>query len=156
MTVIIILAVFALILGLLEVFVLPGFGWAGIGSIACAIVDAYLIYAEYGVAWACAAVVIALVILGVMLYAVAHSHTFDRMSLHTAIDSTNATPEQLSISVGDEGRALTRLALVGNADFNGKQVEVKSAGSFINPGTRIRVIHVNEATITVEAISNAQ
>ena len=78
------------------------------------------------------------------------------MSLHTAIDSTNATPEQLSISVGDEGRALTRLALVGNADFNGKQVEVKSAGSFINPGTRIRVIHVNEATITVEPISDAQ
>lgn len=156
MTVIIILAVFALILGLLEVFVLPDFGWAGIGSIACAIVDAYLIYAEYGVTWACTAIVIALVVLGIMLYGVAHSRTFDRMSLHTAIDSTNATPEQLSISVGDKGRALTRLALVGNAEINGKQVEVKSAGSFINPGTPICVTHVCEATITVEPITDTQ
>ena len=152
MTIIIILAVFALLLGLLEVFVLPGFGWAGIGSIACAVADACLIYADYGWQWACVAVVIALVVLGIMLYVVAHSRTFDRMSLKASIDSTNATADQLSICVGDEGRALTRLALVGNAEIAGKQVEVKSAGEFIDPGTPIRVIRVSEATITVEKI----
>ena len=71
------------------------------------------------------------------------------MSLHTSIDSTNATAEQLSIKVGDTGRALTRLALVGNAEIAGKQVEVKSSGEFINPGMPIRVVSVNEAQIIV-------
>ena len=125
MTVIIILAAFTLILGLIEIFITPGFGLAGIGSIICALADVVLIYTDYGFGWACGAVVIGLVVLGIMLYIVAHSRTFDRMSLHTAITSTNAT-------------------------IGGKQVEVKSSGEFINPGTPVRVISVSEATIIVE------
>lgn len=152
LTVIIILAAVALLLSLLEIFVLPGFGIAGIGAIICAVVDAVLIYNVYGLGWAAAAVVAAIIVLGLMLYVVAHSRTVDRMALHASIDSTNATAAQLSVRVGDEGRALTRLALIGNADFDGKQVEVKSSGDFINPGTPIRVTAVSEAAITVEAV----
>lgn len=150
MTLIIILAALSLVLGLLEIFILPGFGFAGIGSIVCAVVDAILIYNAYGFSWACIAVVVAILLLVLMLYIVANSRTFDRMSLKTSIDSTNATTEQLSIKVGNEGRAITRLALVGNAEIEGKQVEVKSSGEFINSGTPIRVIKVDKAQIIVE------
>lgn len=150
MTLIIILAALSLVLGLLEIFILPGFGFAGIGSIVCAVVDAILIYNAYGFSWACIAVVVAILLLVLMLYIVANSRTFDRMSLKTSIDSTNATTEQLSVKVGNEGRAITRLALVGNAEIEGKQVEVKSSGEFINFGTPIRVIKVDKAQIIVE------
>lgn len=150
MTLIIILAALSLVLGLLEIFILPGFGFAGIGSIVCAVVDAILIYNAYGFSWACIAVVVAILLLVLMLYIVANSRTFDRMSLKTSIDSTNATTEQLSVKVGNEGRAITRLALVGNAEIEGKQVEVKSSGKFINSGTPIRVIKVDKAQIIVE------
>lgn len=150
MTLIIILAALSLVLGLLEIFILPGFGFAGIGSIICAVVDAILIYNAYGFSWACIAVVVAILLLVLMLYIVANSRTFDRMSLKTSIDSTNATTEQLSVKVGNEGRAITRLALVGNAEIEGKQVEVKSSGEFINSGTPIRVIKVDKAQIIVE------
>uniref|UniRef100_UPI00402584AD NfeD family protein n=1 Tax=Alloprevotella sp. TaxID=1872471 RepID=UPI00402584AD len=150
MTLIIILAALSLVLGLLEIFILPGFGFAGIGSIVCAVVDAILIYNAYGFSWACIAVVVAILLLVLMLYIVANSRTFDRMSLNTSIDSTNATTEQLSVKVGNEGRAITRLALVGNAEIEGKQVEVKSSGEFINSGTPIRVIKVDKAQIIVE------
>lgn len=150
MTLIIILAALSLVLGLLEIFILPGFGFAGIGSIVCAVVDAILIYNAYGFSWACIAVVVAILLLVLMLYIVANSRTFDRMSLKTSIDSTNATTEQLSVKVGNEGRAITRLALVGNAEIKGKQVEVKSSGEFINSGTPIRVIKVDKAQIIVE------
>ncbi len=150
MTLIIILAALSLVLGLLEIFILPGFGFAGIGSIVCALVDAILIYNAYGFSWACIAVVVAILLLVLMLYIVANSRTFDRMSLKTSIDSTNATTEQLSVKVGNEGRAITRLALVGNAEIEGKQVEVKSSGEFINSGTPIRVIKVDKAQIIVE------
>lgn len=150
MTLIIILAALSLVLGLLEIFILPGFGFAGIGSIVCAVVDAILIYNAYGFSWACIAVVVTILLLVLMLYIVANSRTFDRMSLKTSIDSTNATTEQLSVKVGNEGRAITRLALVGNAEIEGKQVEVKSSGEFINSGTPIRVIKVDKAQIIVE------
>lgn len=150
MTLIIILAALSLVLGLLEIFILPGFGFAGIGSIVCAVVDAILIYNAYGFSWACIAVVVAILLLVLMLYIVANSRTFDRMSLKTSIDSTNATTEQLSVKVGNEGRAITRLALVGNAEIEGKLVEVKSSGEFINSGTPIRVIKVDKAQIIVE------
>ncbi len=150
MTLIISLAALSLVLGLLEIFILPGFGFAGIGSIVCAVVDAILIYNAYGFSWACIAVVVAILLLVLMLYIVANSRTFDRMSLKTSIDSTNATTEQLSVKVGNEGRAITRLALVGNAEIEGKQVEVKSSGEFINSGTPIRVIKVDKAQIIVE------
>lgn len=150
-TIIIIIAVLALVLGLLEVFVFPGFGLAGISSIICAVIDVILVYNAYGLGWACVALLTGLALLTLILYVIAHSRTFDRMSLHTSIDSTNATPEQLSVQVGDKGQAITRLALVGNARINNKVVEVKSAGAFITPGTSIRVVSVNEAQIIVEA-----
>lgn len=155
MTVIIILAAFALALGILEIFVLPGFGIAGIGSIACAVIDVVLIYNSYGFASAVVCTVVGLILLVFALWWVAHSKTLDKLSLHSTISSSNATEAQLSVRIGDEGTAVTRLALIGNALINGKQVEVKSSGAFINPGTPIRVTQVSEANITVEAIESA-
>ena len=73
----------------------------------------------------------------------------DKVSLHTSIDSTSATAEQLAVKVGDKGKALTRLALIGNAEINGAVVEVKSSGEFLDPGTPVVVIRVLEALITV-------
>ena len=152
MTLILILAALALVLAFVEIVIVPGFGLEGMGAILCALIDVVIIYSEHGLLWAVVAIVAALAVLGLMLWWVSRSRTMDKMALHTSIDSTNATPEQLSVRVGDVGTALTRLALVGNAEIGGKTVEVKSSGAFINPGTPIRVVRVNEANITVEAI----
>ena len=152
MTLILILAALAVVLAFVEILIVPGFGLAGAGAALCAVADVALIYSEFGLLWALVAFVLALVALGLMLGWVAHSKTMDKISLHTSIDSTNATAEQLLVKPGDTGRALTRLALVGNAEIGGKTVEVKSSGAFINPGTPIRVVRVSEANITVEAI----
>ena len=63
------------------------------------------------------------------------SKTLEKYSLHKSIDSTAATQDQLSVQPGDEGVAVTRLALIGNADIGGRLVEVKSADSR-NSGSR--------------------
>ena len=152
MATILIVALLAILLGLLEIFVLPGFGIAGIAAIVCAVLDAIFIYNQYGALWTVVAVVVAVAILCIMLYTVAHSRSVERLSLKAAIKSTNATQEQLSVKVGDTGHSLTRLALVGNAEIGGKQVEVKSSGEFIDANTPIRVVMVNEALVVVERI----
>ena len=154
MATILVIALLAMLLGLLEIFVLPGFGIAGIGALVCAVLDAVFIYNQYGALWTVVAVVIAVAILSIMLYVVAHSHSVERLSLKTAIKSTNATKEQLSIKVVDTGLETTRLALVGNADIAGKQGEVKAAGAFIDANTPIRVVMVNEALIVVEKLTD--
>lgn len=150
LTVILILAALALILGFVEVFVMPGFGLPGISAIVCAVICAICIYNAYGLWPAAVAVVAGVAVLLVALRWVAHSKTFDKMALHTSIDSTAATKAQLSVKPGDTGKALTRLALVGNAEIGGQMVEVKSSGEFIMPGTPVRVVSVSEALITVE------
>lgn len=151
-TIILIIAALTLVFGIIEIFFTPGFGLAGIASIVCALVDAVLIYQVYGLGWAAAAVVAGVVLLAVALRWVYKSKTFDRMALHTSIDSTAATQAQLSVKVGDKGKAVTRLALVGNAEIEGKIVEVKSSGEFLSPGTPVRVVSVSEANITVERV----
>ena len=150
MTLIIIIAIVALLLALLEIFVIPGFGLAGIGSIVCAVTDVVLVYNAYGLWPAVGAIAVALAVLGLLLWWVARSKAVDRMALHATISSTNATEAQLSVRPGDEGVAVTRLALVGNARFGDRIVEAKSAGSFIDPATPVRVVSVSEALITVE------
>ena len=67
-----------------------------------------------------------------------------------AQNSTAATPEQRSVKPGDEGVAVTRLALIGNAEIGGKTVEVKSASGFLDEGTPVVVVRVDEAQVTVK------
>lgn len=147
---IVLLAVLAIALGLVELFLTPAFGVAGFGAIVSALACAFVVYNVYGVTWAIVTIAVSVLLLIWALRWLMHSKTMDRMSLNASIDSKNASPEQLSVRPGDSGVALTRLALIGNARIGEVVVEVKSSGAFINPGTRIKVISVNEASITVE------
>ena len=80
MATILIIAFLALLLGLLEIFILPGFGIAGIGAIICAVVDVVFIYNEFGALWAFIAIIVAIIVLALMLYIVGHSRSIERLS----------------------------------------------------------------------------
>ena len=131
---ILILVLLALVLMAVEVLIVPGFGISGIAAIISALVAEVLIFEEYGMLAAALSLAGFALLTVVLLVWVARSKTIDKVSLHSSIDSTNATKDQLSVKVGDEGVALTRLALIGNAEIAGKTVEVKSAGNFIEEG----------------------
>lgn len=148
--ILIILVVAALLLFALEAFVLPGYGVAGISAIACVVAADIIVGVNYGGGPAVVAVVLSTALVLAGLWWIGHSKALDRVSLHATIGSTAATKAQLSVRVGDEGRALTRLALIGNADIGGKTVEVKSDGGFIEEGTPVVVTGVNEALVLVQ------
>ena len=154
-TLIILLLVIAIILFALEIFVIPGFGISGISGIVSLGAAIVLIYNEYGGNAAFSTLVVSGLMLALCIWWVMRSKAIDRISLKSTIDSTNATEAQLSVKVGDKGKAITRLALIGNARINGKVVEVKSAGEFLSEGTPIQVIAVNEALIIVEELHEA-
>ena len=149
LTIIIIMFALALALCLVETFLIPGFGICGILSTVCALVGIGMTFSSYGVAAGSAATVAVLVVGGLMLYWVMHSKRIERLSLHATIDSSVATEEQAQVKVGDSGVALTRLALVGTARLGDVEVEVRSAGGFIDEGTPVVVSKISRGEIYV-------
>lgn len=144
------LFIMTLILMAAELFLIPGFSIAGLGAIACFAAGNFLTFDLYGILAGTCVLFLSLTITIAMAYWMFHSKRFKRFTLHKTISSTSATDEQLSVSVGDEGFATTRLALIGMANIGGKQVEVKSSGEFLDEGTPIIVVRVNKSLVIVE------
>lgn len=149
LVIIILLGLLALLLFAVEALVMPGFGVAGVGAAVCTVVADILVYTEYGGAAALVALFVSVAVVLLFFWWLGRSKTLERMELKSTIGSTAATADQLAVRPGDEGRALTRLALIGNAEIGGRRVEVKSAGEFIDPGTPVVVTEVSEALIVV-------
>ena len=145
-----IIGAIALLLFAIEALITPGFGVAGIGATTCVVIADAMIYYYYDHLTATIALIISTILVLLFIWLMTRPKTLDRMSLKTNIDSTNATAAQLSVRPGQEGVALTRLALIGNADIEGQTVEVKRAGQFIEEGTPIVVVSVNDALIMVK------
>lgn len=148
--IIILLAALALLLFIIEATILPGIGVSGILATVCVIIADVLVYSEYGGAAAILAVLISTALVLMFFWWLSHSKMIDRISLRSTISSTSATKAQLSVKPGDDGVAVTRLALIGNANIGGRTVEVKSEGGFIDEGTPITVTSVSEALILVK------
>lgn len=145
-----IIVAIALLLFALEALVTPGFGVAGIGATICVVIADAMVYHYYGGFAATVALLISTLVVLLFIWWLSRSKTLDKMSLKANIDSTSATEAQLSVRPGEEGMALTRLALIGNAEIAGRQVEVKSMGAFIEEGTPIVVTAVQDALILVQ------
>lgn len=147
---ILILLLLSVVLAAYELFLIPGFGITGVAAGLCLLGANVLAFTFYS-AW------IGFLTLGfsVLLFAgvgywLFTSRTIDRIGLKRRLESTAASEAQLSVQPGEEGRALTRLALVGNAEIGGRTVEVKSADGFLDEGTPVVVSRVENAQVWVK------
>jgi membrane-bound ClpP family serine protease len=151
---IIALIIAGLLLFAVEVFLIPGISVAGIASALCLLYAVYYAFTSMGVV----AGVITLLVSAVGVVAVTawfmHSKTVDRLSLKQQIDYDLNPLKDIDIHVGDTGRAVTRLALIGNAEFGGHILEVRSADGFIDEKTPIRVERIADGVILVQKIES--
>lgn len=138
----------------LEIFVIPGTSLAGIVSAACLIGANVLVFDSYGLSAGIIVLAASLIVCLVAGIWMLRSKALDRISLKRTIDSTAATEEQLSVKVGDRGIALTRLALIGNADFDGKIVQVQSADGFLDEKTPVVITRVIDGQVWVKRTEN--
>lgn len=60
------------------------------------------------------------------------------------------------LEVGDIGVAISVLRPVGNAEFKDKTYEVRTNGSYLEAGTKIRIIKLQYPTVTVEAVEQSK
>lgn len=138
----------------LEIFIIPGTSLAGIVSAACLIGANVLVFDSYGLSAGIIVLAASLIVCLVAGIWMLRSKALDRISLKRTIDSTAATEEQLSVKVGDQGIALTRLALIGNADFDGKIVQVQSADGFLDEKTPVVITRVIDGQVWVKRAEN--
>ena len=146
------LIIAGLILFIIEVFLLPGISIAGIISAICLLYANYYAFDTLGTIPGCITLTIsAMGVIGITIWFM-RSKTVDKLSLKKTIDYRPEPLKGLDLKAGDEGIALTRLALIGNAEFNGRIIEVRSSGDFIEQKSRIRVERILDGIVLVEKI----
>ena len=140
----------AVILFLVELFVIPGISVAGFLAGGCIIFANYYAFAYMGTtAGVITLIISALACIGSLVWFM-RSKTLDKIALKKNITSKVDRSAEEKVKVGDVGITTTRLALIGNADIGGRLVEVKSADGFLDEGTPVIVVRVEDAQITVK------
>lgn len=143
----------AIILGLAEIFFFPGITLAGIGGILCAGGGLYYAYSLSSTVGNWTLFLSALLFICGFLWFL-RSRSFNKMALHTDVDSRLQSTQDLGIQPGDQGMSMSRLAPIGKARFGNTIVEAKSETGFIDENTPIAVVRVEGYNVIVEKISN--
>lgn len=139
-----------ILLFLVELFLIPGISVAGIAALCCLGYASFFAFTEIGVTAGLITLLSALVLSIVAFVWFMRSRTLDRLSLKKELKASVDNRDERSITVGQEGITTTRLALIGMADFDGKNVEVKSADGLIDEQTPIVVDRIDNGTILVK------
>lgn len=153
--IIVVLAVIAVLLFLLEVFFLPGITIAGFGGVLFAVGAVYEAYVMKGTS----AAVFTLLGMG-LLFVICFifflkSGTWNKIALNTDINSkvdNNVT----KINVGDTGKTITRLGPIGYVVINGITVEAKAEDEIIDADEQIVVTerHANNITVKKKEVTS--
>jgi membrane-bound serine protease (ClpP class) len=159
----------ALVLLLLEVFVIPGFGVAGISGLVLLVASLVLsmqgfIVPEFDWQWdrlnrnvllVLANTVGAFLAFGGFAYLFGRTNMFNRLKLadtqQTAAGFTVQTNEVRERYLGRSGRAITTLRPSGSADIDDERVAVESDGEWIEAGTEVEVVRVDGNRLIVRA-----
>ena len=146
------LILLGIILMFVETLLIPGVGVAGVLSFCALGASCWYAFTYIGGpagTWTTVGVCILLV---VMLVIILRAKTWKRFELDAAIESkVNEEPEK--VAVGQRGTALTRLAPMGTADFDGLSCEVKSHDNrMVAAGTPIEVVRIEDNKVIVKTV----
>lgn len=144
----------AILLVLLEIFLLPGITLAGIGGFLFAAGGIFYAY-SLGSTVGHLTLGISLVLFAGIFAWLLRSRSFHRVALHTDADSKIASVKDTGIRIGDEGITLSRLAPIGKARIGQQIVEARATEELIDENTRIVVTRVDNQHIIVQRVDHA-
>ncbi|MCQ2342250.1 MAG: hypothetical protein MJZ75_01975 [Paludibacteraceae bacterium] len=98
---VVLLAVAGVVLLLLELFLLPGFGIAGISGFACLIGSVVVAYLRISATAGHIALAACIVLVALAVYGFLRSHALEKMALDTTIDS--------KVDLADPGKKIEEL-----------------------------------------------
>lgn len=152
--IVVFLVVLATVLMIVEVVFVPGLGISGIvGGLSMVGAVLYAFFEVGNLAGWITLLVAVLICIALFMWAL-YGKSLDKVALKKNIDSKLEVVDLSKLSVGDVGVAKTRLALIGEAEFNGEVVEVKSEMGFIKEGEKVEIIRIAGDSVFVKRITN--
>lgn len=141
---------------LLAEIVIPGFGVAGITGIIIFIVG--ILLTAKTVFEALIMFLLLLLILAVVLIFVIRSATKGRLSKKLILtqkmsnDDGFTAVDDMQVFLGKEGKAISVLRPAGIGIFDGVRLDIVTSGSFIEEGSKIKIVEVEGRRIVVNKI----
>lgn len=149
---IIIFIVLGVLLTIIEIVILPGSTFAGIGALIMFALGLYFSYSTYGTTignYVLAGTILFLIIaIGFALRA----NTWKRFMLNTNVDGVANTIET-DIKVGDTGISVARLNPMGKVLVNNEYYEAKVINEMIDPNVEIVVVKITGNTLIVKPLN---
>ena len=149
---------------LIELFVIPGFGIAGIGGIVLMLGSVFFVFRsaykfETAVFTLSSSIILAFALAILLSYLLPRTRAWNHLVLSAAMDSGSgfhsAPREDFEGYVGKTGVALTPLRPAGTVRVGDARLDVVTAGDFIVRDTPVKIINVEGSKIFVEAIDEA-
>ena len=146
------LVVLGSVLLVAEIALIPGFGVTGMIGVGAMLASVAYAFVKIGdiAGWVTILIVIAISV-ALILWAI-YGKSLDNVALKKNIDSTVADEASSDIKIGDRGCAVTRLALIGEAQFGDSIVEVTSCDGFIDEKEEIVVKRISAGVIHVAKV----
>jgi membrane-bound ClpP family serine protease len=142
----------AILLFLLEIFLLPGITIAGVGGALFAIGGVIYAY-SIGSVTGHVTLAVSIILFSAFFFWLLRAKSFQRISLKTTVDSTVTSTRELGLQVGDQGVTLSRLAPIGKARFGQITVEAKTLGEFVDEQTPVVIVRIEGYNVIVDSIS---
>ena len=148
----------------LEIFVIPGFGIAGILGITLMLGSVFFVFDkayefQTAVMWLSISVILSAALIILAVWLLPETQLFRRFALSTVMDADmgyhSSSPENFQDYIGKSGTALTPLRPSGTARIENKRVDVVTAGDFIPQNSDIKVIEVEGSKVFVEAVEES-
>ena len=143
------LIVIALALAILEIFFLPGITIAGICSLVFYGGGIYYAYVLFGTNGAVITLLVAALVTIAVIIGFMRSRSFDKIALHTEIDSVVPSQVSTDIKVGDTGQTLTRLNPMGKIIVGSHTVEAQAENELIEEDTPVKIIRIEPNVVIV-------
>lgn len=157
----ILLFILGIILLIIEIFVIPGFGIAGISGIILILVSLFFSLTPSGplfnfdvisvaIVQLAAALIGALILIFLLAKYLPKSTAFNRLVLSDEVNTVSYPSDDKLI--GAEGIALTTLRPAGTAEINGKRIDVMTDSEYVEKGSKIKVLKVEGIKVVVKEI----
>jgi len=146
---IILFVVLGVALMLLEIFFLPGITIGGIAGAGFLIAAIWVAFVNFSATIGWLTLIVSFALLATFIALFIKGKFWKRISLNTEITS-KVEYQNLVVKVGEKGVAISRLAPIGNANFSGNVLEVKSLSGFIDVGSEVEAVEVSENEILVK------
>ena len=147
------LLVIGLALIVLEVIFVPGTTLVGIIGVIFVGAGVIVSYRYYGSEIGLYILLGTGVVTAIALYFSFRSEAWSRFANKSSIDSKVNEGSKASLNVGDEGVAVSSLKPMGTVSFDAGRFEVKTLGDYVNVGTRVKIVHIQDSQIIVKPLN---